>query len=108
MTTSVPPTPEHVAALSRLMTLSPAPQYYGDLAQAILNSDDPAVHAAMLDALTRHGALTEETATRPRWVDTGRPIPATHARVLDDLDATVHELVWEPLRRLVTRWEVAS
>lgn len=54
-------------------------------ARLILDSTDPAVHAAMLDALTRHGVLTEEW----RWVEPFEP--------------------GDPKRRhrLVTPWEVA-
>lgn len=56
-----------------------------DLAKWILDSTDPAVHAAMLDALTRHGVLTEERG----GAGVINPNPAMLLR-----------------RRLVTPWEV--
>jgi len=78
------PDPAHIDAVARA---AGGPQFYCDQASAenILTSTDPAVHAAMLDALTRHGVLFEEIDAQQAW---SRP-PAYHAR------------------RLVTPWEVA-
>jgi hypothetical protein len=54
-------------------------------------SDTPAVHAAMLDALTRHGVLIEKRKTR----------------YVDDPDWAGAFISDGQKRRLVTPWEVA-
>lgn len=63
---SADPTAEHVDAVARAI-LSTTPHHEGDDsvwetcgtdARAVLTSTDPAVHAAMLDALVRAGVLT--------------------------------------------------
>ena len=65
-------------------------------AEIVLDSTDPAVHAAMLDALTRHGVLTEER----------------HSALLHDdghLSADAYiEFCNTTARRLVTSWEVSA
>ena len=55
------PTAEHIDAVARVMRKSTAPTF-DRLALDLLTSTDPAVHAAMLDALARAGVLTEERA----------------------------------------------
>ena len=65
------PTAEHIDAVANLVAHI-RDQYprlsddadSEDVADAILTSTDPAVHAAMLDALVRAGVLTEEWALR--------------------------------------------
>jgi hypothetical protein len=68
----------------------------------LLTSSDPAVHAAMLDALTRHGVLTEEWRV---WFANSdaptAPVDERTAQMFAGVDADRLE------RRLVTRWEVA-
>jgi len=66
-----------------------------DVADAILTSTDPAVHAAMLAALVRAGVLTEECAPIYRGAD------IHHWQQRWDGEHT-HEG-----RRFVTPWEVA-
>ena len=68
---------------------------FRDYADAILTSTDPAVHAAMLDALVRAGVLTVEDAPIYR--------AAEHHHWQQRWDGEhTHEG-----RRHVTRWEVA-
>ena len=74
------PTAEHTDAVARALRKSTAPTF-DRLALDLLTSTDPAVHAAMLDALVRAGVLTEDIC-----------------EATPDYDAS---------RRLVTRWEVA-
>ena len=83
---------------------------------AILTSTDPAVHAAMLDALVRAGVLTERFAIRDEggsvWLDAhgdhreAKPGGMEFADRSDaeGIVARPHE---EVMRRLVTPWEVA-
>lgn len=80
------PDPAHIDAVARTMTGGGEP-CEGSLsdAECVLTSKRPEVHAAMLDALTRYGVLTEKW----RWVEPFEPS--------------------DPKRRhrLVTPWEVA-
>lgn len=77
----------------------------------LLTSTDPAVHAAMLDALTRHGVLTEEQRHGVKFG--GRIRRRGSEEMIDDIitqeqsrpDGIAMEKVTE--RRLATRWEVA-
>jgi hypothetical protein len=95
------PSAEHIDAVARLLEQSSG----SDDARAVLDSSDPAVHAAMLDALTRAGVLREESIDRPVWIDTGEPIPPTHARLVgDNVPRTRHTLSFVPSRRYVTEW----
>ena len=85
-------------------------------AKTILTSTDPAVHAAMLDALVRAGVLTERFAIRDEggsvWLDAhgdhreAKPGGMEFADRSDaeGIVARPHE---EVMRRLVTPWEVA-
>ena len=68
-------------------------------ADRLLTSTDPAVHAAMLDALVRAGVLTED---RERLVRACGCIANEEPAACCDPLASPH---WE--RRLATRWEVA-
>lgn len=56
------PDPAHIDAIMDevAMLQSVGPLLARRIADGILGSQNPAVHAAMLDALTRHGVLTEE------------------------------------------------
>ncbi len=93
------PTAEHIDAVARSMA---GPQFYEDQASAenVLTSTDPAVHAAMLDALVRAGVLTEEQH-------------CAHARAAQ-ADGDYRSYTCEdagthcPPPRLVTRWEVIA
>ena len=74
--------PAHIDAVAGAVRIGdPWTALPNSVARAVLDSPDPAVHAAMLDALTRHGVLTED-----RFV------------VGDGV---------ADRRRLATRWEVA-
>ena len=97
------PTAEHIDAVANLVAHI-RDQYprlsddadSEDVADAILTSTDPAVHAAMLDALVRAGVLTEERA----------PI-ARHGGIHH------WQQRWDGMhthegRRFVTPWEVAE
>ena len=70
-----------------------------NVATDLLTSTDPAVHAAMLDALVRAGVLTED---RERLVRACGCIANEEPAACCDPLASPH---WE--RRLVTPWEVA-
>ena len=54
------PDPAHIDAVARAIHRTPGELLPRSIARHLLTSTDPAVHAAMLDALTRHGVLTEE------------------------------------------------
>ena len=118
------PTAEHRDAIARLVwatsradesTISAIGAQA--VTHAILTSTDPAVHAAMLDALVRAGVLTERFAIRDEggsvWLDAhgdhreAKPGGMEFADRSDaeGIVARPHE---EVMRRLVTRWEVAT
>ena len=92
------PTAEHIDAVARAMRQDPksggrnmsdvAREVY---AERLLTSTDPAVHAAMLAALVRAGALTEEAEDIIGFHDETCPDPCPFGK----------------RRRLVTGWEVA-
>ncbi len=65
---------------------------YRERAVRVLTSTDPAVHAAMLDALVRAGVLTEEAEDIIGFHDETCPDPCPFGK----------------RRRLVTPWAVAS
>ena len=94
-------TDEHTDAVARLLwtpvhtDVGPRSMYFDECAAAILTSTDPAVHAAMLDALARAGVLTEECAPIYRGAE------HHHWQQRWDGEHT-HEG-----RRFVTPWEVA-
>ena len=117
------PTAEHRDAIARLVwatsradesTISAIGAQA--VTHAILTSTDPAVHAAMLDALVRAGVLTERFAIRDEggsvWLDAhgdhreAKPGGMEFADRSDaeGIVARPHE---EVMRRLVTPWEVA-
>ncbi|MDN5934403.1 MAG: hypothetical protein L0I24_25575 [Pseudonocardia sp.] len=98
------PTAEHIDAVARAIDEGHHP--YGvatvechDSVRRLLTSTDPAVHAAMLDALVRAGVLTEEQH-------------CAHARAAQ-ADGDYRSYTCEdagthcPPPRLVTPWEVA-
>ena len=58
------PTAEHIDAVAFVIESAWSDGDDATIAHAILTSKDPAVHAAMLDALVRAGVLTEEWAVR--------------------------------------------
>ncbi len=58
------PTAEHVDAVAFVIESAWSDGDDAKIAHRILTSTDPAVHAAMLDALVRAGVLTEEWALR--------------------------------------------
>lgn len=69
MTERPQPSPEHVHAVAVVLAQANGTEWdlmpgdddvYRRDARAILTSDDPAVHAALLAALTRAGVLTED------------------------------------------------
>jgi len=84
--------PAHIDAVAQQVA-SPAGETAWDRARdastRLLDSTDPDVHAAMLDALTRHGVLTA------RWG------AMTEHGVVEGA-----ERLTRPYRRLVTPWEV--
>lgn len=123
--TAPEPTAEHIDAVARAPRLPIGLAVGPRAAHAILTSTDPAVHAAMLDALVRAGVLTAETA-RPYacpaeerspwggWVRCGKfdnheddhedSTSGWHwPRDPDDLE----DVPATPPHRLVTPWEVA-
>jgi hypothetical protein len=68
-------------------------------AEAVLSSSDPAVHAAMLDALTRAGVLREEwNRVGARGVLNSRPFPSRIQGEMYNRDGQWME------RRYVTEW----
>ena len=98
------PTAEHTDAVARVVagllddfdTVMNVRMESREVARRLLTSTDPAVHAAMLDALVRAGVLTED---RERLVSAcGCMANAEPAACCDPL-APPH---WE--RRYVTRW----
>ena len=108
------PTAEHIDAVARAMRQDPksggrnmsdvAREVY---AERLLTLTDPAVHAAMLDALVRAGVLTEELgvlALRPdgeRWL-------AARFRTRGAAEAYCHLGAGLAVaHRHVTPWEVA-
>ena len=75
------PTAEHIDAVALVIESAWSDGDDATIAHRILTSTDPAVHAAMLDALVRAGVLTEHTfqsfggkwtltlSTEPRAID---------------------------------------
>ena len=101
------PTAEHIDAVARALNPAAFSRYASrptwdfyrararDDARAILNPTDPAVHAAMLDALVRAGVLTEFR------ID---------ARLNEDGSLTTDAYIEHcnvKARQFVTPWEVA-
>mgnify|MGYP000934262021 CR=1 FL=1 len=92
---------EHVTAVARVLSLvegvTPGTDPIHDFAStAILDSTDPAVHAALVDALTRHGANTER-----------RTLCASCGEIrgeCENLDDLCAEAGWVEHCRLVTGW----
>ena len=89
------PTAEHIDAVALVIESAWSDGDDAKIAHRILTSTDPAVHAAMLDALARAGVLTEERA----------PI-ARHGGIHH------WQQRWDGMhthegRRFVTPWEVA-
>ena len=84
------PAAEHIDAVARVLRKSTAPTF-DRLALDLLTSTDPAVHAAMLDALVRAGVLTEDAEDIIGFHDETCPDPCPFGK----------------RRRLVTPWEVA-
>ena len=58
------PTAEHIDAVARVVHRFVESDDRDEMVADLLTSTDPAVHAAMLDALVRAGVLTEEWALR--------------------------------------------
>lgn len=89
------PTAEHIDAVAFVIESAWSDGDDAKIAHRILTSTDPAVHAAMLDALVRAGVLTPENAPIYR--------AAEHHHWQQRWDGQhTHEG-----RRLVTPWEVA-
>ena len=106
--TAPDPTAEHIDAVARALLVQWAAtsekrtaqsplDHCRDFSRAILTPTDPAVHAAMLDALVRAGVLTPEDAPIARHGG----YEHTHWQQRWDGQHT-HEG-----RRFVTSWEVA-
>jgi hypothetical protein len=91
------PTVEHIDAVARVIESAWSDGDDAKIAHRILTSTDPAVHAAMLDALVRAGVLTPEDAPIARHGG----YEHTHWQQRWDGQHT-HEG-----RRFVTSWEVA-
>jgi len=91
------PTAEHIDAVAFVIESAWSDGDDAKIAHRILTSTDPAVHAAMLDALVRAGVLTTEDAPIARHGG----YEHTHWQQRWDGQHT-HEG-----RRLVTPWEVA-
>lgn len=58
------PADEHIDAVARIVHRFVESHDRDEMVADLLTSTDPAVHAAMLDALVRAGVLTEEWALR--------------------------------------------
>jgi len=96
--TAPEPTPtEHIDAVAFVIESAWSDGDDATIAHAILTSTDPAMHAAMLDALVRAGVLTPEDAPIARHGG----YEHTHWQQRWDGQHT-HEG-----RRFVTPWEVA-
>jgi len=93
------PTAEHIDAVARVVHRFVESHDRDEMVADLLTSTDPAVHAAMLDALVRAGVLTED---RERLVRACGCIANEEPAACCDPLASPH---WE--RRLVTPWEVA-
>ena len=93
------PTAEHTDAVARVVHRFVESHDRDEMVAELLTSTDPAVHAAMLDALVRAGVLTED---RERLVRACGCIANEEPAACCDPLASPH---WE--RRLVTPWEVA-
>ena len=93
------PTAEHIDAVARIVHRFVESHDRDEMVADLLTSTDPAVHAAMLDALVRAGVLTEEQH-------------CAHARAAQ-ADGDYRSYTCEdagthcPPPRLVTRWQVA-
>ena len=92
--TAPEPTPaaEHIDAVAFVIESAWSDGDDAKIAHRILTSTDPAVHAAMLDALVRAGVLTEEAEDIIGFHDETCPDPCPFGK----------------RRRLVTPWAVAS
>ena len=77
------------------------------IAEALLTSDDPDVHAAMLDALVRAGVLHAEFTSRSRMEECGDPdcSPGPFECIRTGDPGHWHT-VPVTKRRYVTEWEV--
>ena len=90
------PTAEHIDAVARVVHRFVESDDRDEMVADLLTSTDPAVHAAMLDALVRAGVLTPEDAPIYRG--------AEHHHWQQRWDGMhTHEG-----RRFVTPWEVAE
>ena len=90
------PTAEHIDAVARVVHRFVESHDRDEMVADLLTSTDPAVHAAMLDALVRAGVLTPEDAPIYRG--------AEHHHWQQRWDGMhTHEG-----RRFVTPWEVAE
>ena len=106
MTEQTTPDPAHIDAIARKALVGdPWTDLPNSIARAILETPDPAVHAAMLDALTRHGVLKEVTTHGPVWSE--RPRTARDGGLVLDDNPVRYISGWQLNRRLVTPWEVA-
>ena len=85
------PTAEHIDAVALVIESAWSDGDDAKIAHRILTSTDPAVHAAMLDALVRAGVLTEEAEDIIGFHDETCPDPCPFGK----------------RRRLVTPWAVA-
>jgi len=116
------PTAEHIDAVAFVIESAWSDGDDATIAHRILTSTDPAVHAAMLDALVRAGVLTEEWALRyehdtdptmddPSGVRTQTSRVASRAIAEQAVatrvpGGTIRNRRAE--RQYVTRWEVAE
>ena len=90
MTATEPnPTAEHTDAVALVIESAWSDGDDAKIAHRILTSTDPAVHAAMLDALVRAGVLTEEAEDIIGFHDETCPDPCPFGK----------------RRRLVAAWE---
>ena len=114
------PTDEHIDAVAFVIESAWSDGDDAKIAHRILTSTDPAVHAAMLDALVRAGVLTEEWAVQyecdlstpmmsgetERTITTQVP-SEDRARQAVKNHAPINARNRRMARRLATEWEVA-
>ena len=117
---STDPTAEHIDAVARVVHRFVESHDRDEMVMELLTSTDPAVHAAMLDALVRAGVLTEEWAVQyecdlstPRMsgeteMTTTTQVPSEgRARQAVRNYAPINARNRRVARRHATRWEVA-
>ena len=114
------PTAEHIDAVAFVIESAWSDGDDAKIAHRILTSTDPAVHAAMLDALVRAGVLAEEWAVQyecdlstpmmsgetERTITTQVP-SEDRARQAVKNHAPINARNRRMARRLATEWEVA-